>query len=59
MKNRLSLSKSVLFTKQSWKANTKCHHLEKFTQHCQSGILHIPKEHPRNGWKTPKNITNW
>ena len=30
-------------TKQSRKAHIKCPQ-ERFPQHCQSGILHIPKE---------------
>ena len=40
-------------TKQSRKAHIKCPQ-EKFLQHCQNGILHIPKEHHQNSWKTPK-----
>ena len=40
-------------TKQTRKAYVKCPQ-EKFSQCCQSG--HIPKEHLRNGWKTPENI---
>ena len=42
-------------TKQNRKAHIKCP-LEKFHHHCRSGILHIPKEHLRNGWKIPKDI---